>query len=242
MSKYNDLVSKLREIFQLDCPDLDFGIYKIINQRAALINDYLDNRLKEKVTTALAAKSAADSQAERDDLSNRIRDEFGKRAFDDSGRLVLKEAAESEYGRRLAALEKDTASDADHENAVFSHLLTFFSRYYDNGDFISQRRYKGDTYAIPYAGEEVVLHWANKDQYYTKSGENFANYTFTLADGRKVHLRLVAADTAKDNRKDNDATRCYRLVTPAPETEAAEALLDEPDDNEPPREPRIPIE
>ena len=71
----------------------------------------------------------------------------------------------------------------DHENAVFSHLLTFFSRYYDKGDFISQRRYKGDTYAIPYAGEEVILHWANKDQYYTKSGENFANYGFKLDDG-----------------------------------------------------------
>jgi adenine-specific DNA-methyltransferase len=46
---------------------------------------------------------------------------------------------------------------SEHENAVFTHLLTFFSCYYNNGDFISQRRYKGDTYAIPYAGE-VVLH------------------------------------------------------------------------------------
>ncbi|MCV5359907.1 site-specific DNA-methyltransferase, partial [Escherichia coli] len=87
------------------------------------------------------------------------------------------------------------------ENAVFSHLLTFFSRYYDNGDFISKRRYKGNTYAIPYSGEEVMLHWANKDQYYIKSGENFANYSFKLEDGRKVSFKLLAADTAKDNRK-----------------------------------------
>jgi adenine-specific DNA-methyltransferase len=92
---------------------------------------------------------------------------------------------------------------------VFSHLLAFFSRYYKDGDFISQRRYKGDTYAIPYAGEEVMLHWANKDQYYTKSGENFANYSFKLEDGRTVHFRLVAADTAKDNRKDNDKERRF---------------------------------
>jgi adenine-specific DNA-methyltransferase len=95
---------------------------------------------------------------------------------------------------------------------VFSHLLAFFSRYYQDGDFISQRRYKGDTYAIPYAGEEVMLHWANKDQYYTKSGENFANYSFKLEDGRTVHFRLVAADTAKDNRKDNDKERRFALV------------------------------
>ncbi len=35
--KYDDLVKKLREIFQIDKPDLDFGIYRIINQRAGQI-------------------------------------------------------------------------------------------------------------------------------------------------------------------------------------------------------------
>ena len=109
-------------------------------------------------------------------------------------------------------LAQYSAGASEHENAVFSHLLTFFSRYYEQGDFISQRRYKGDTYAIPYAGEEVMLHWANKDQYYTKSGENFSNYSFKLEDGRTVHFRLTAADTAKDNRKDNDKERRFALL------------------------------
>jgi hypothetical protein len=34
MSKYNELVAKLREIFQIDRPELDFGIYRILNARA----------------------------------------------------------------------------------------------------------------------------------------------------------------------------------------------------------------
>ena len=59
-----------------------------------------------------------------------------------------------------------------------------------------------------------MLHWANKDQYYTKSGEHFSNYSFQLEDGRTVHFRLVAADTAKDNRKDNDKERRFALVLP----------------------------
>lgn len=101
------------------------------------------------------------------------------------------------------------AKDGDMETAVYRHLLTFFSRYYEEGDFISQRRYKGDTYAIPYNGEEVMLHWANKDQYYTKSGENFTNYRFDLADGRQVFFKLNTADTAKDNQKDNKAERVF---------------------------------
>nr|WP_231113171.1 DNA methyltransferase [Gallibacterium anatis] len=59
----------------------------------------------------------------------------------------------------------------------------------------------------------MLLHWANKDQYYTKSGENFSNYRFKLADGREVFFRLIAADTAKDNRKDNEAKRLFTLAT-----------------------------
>ena len=204
-SKFQELVTKLREIFQIDRPELDFGIYRILNARAGEVNDYLQNRLAEKVQAALSSGNQAAC-----------------------GQAVC-EVQEKEAQYQVDALNPDTVpkmlelrqkavpygiSSNEHENAVFSHLLTFFSRYYEQGDFISQRRYKGDTYAIPYAGEEVVLHWANKDQYYTKSGEHFSNYSFQLEDGRTVHFRLVAADTAKDNRKDNDKERRFALVLP----------------------------
>ncbi|MGJ8649489.1 MAG: DNA methyltransferase [Opitutaceae bacterium] len=212
MSKYDDLVKKLREIFQIDKPDLDFGIYRIINQRAEQIDNYLKNTLREKVETEIGKRQNADADCKRADLIAQIRDEFGKRAFDDAGDLTDADALASELGQQLTALDAGAATNAEHENAVFSHLLTFFPRYYHKADFISQRRYKGDTYAIPYSGEEVMLHWANKDQYYIKSGENFSNYTFKLDDGRKVHFRLVSADTAKDNRKDNDKDRRFALV------------------------------
>lgn len=202
-AKFQELVVKLREIFQIDRPDLDFGIYRILNARAGEINDYLENRLAEKVQAALMAGDAANTQQLQTELAEA---EKSAQALGVSPENVpkVRELRQklSQYG----------AGASEHENAVFSHLLTFFSRYYDNGDFISQRRYKGDTYAIPYAGEEVMLHWANKDQYYTKSGENFSNYSFKLEDGRTVHFRLVAADTAKDNRKDNDKERRFVLV------------------------------
>ena len=41
--KFQELVAKLREIFQIDRPELDFGIYRILNARAGEINDYLQN-------------------------------------------------------------------------------------------------------------------------------------------------------------------------------------------------------
>ncbi|STO64439.1 DNA methylase N-4/N-6 domain-containing protein [Haemophilus parahaemolyticus] len=161
------LISKLKEIFQINQPELDFGIYRILNSRATEIAAFLETTLPQKIQTALAGKP-------------------------------------------------------EQETAVYNYLFTFFSRYYDNGDFISQRRYKADTYAIPYAGEEVMLHWANKDQYYTKSGESFSNYAFTLENGKKVQFRLVEADTAKDNRKDNDQARVFALIEPQIKTETDE--------------------
>lgn len=203
MSKYDDLVRKLKEIFQIDRPELDFGVYRILNARVGEINDYLENGLKAKVAESLAASGAGNLEALQKELKDK---ETQYRADGMNPETVPKV---KELRQKIADLG---SGGAEHENAVFTHLLTFFSRYYDKGDFISQRRYKGDTYAIPYAGEEVVLHWANKDQYYTKSGENFSNYGFKLDDGRSVKFRLVAADTAKDNRKDNDKERLFVLI------------------------------
>lgn len=123
-------------------------------------------------------------------------------------------ASSSKYQEIQDKINQAKQSAADGEATVFSHLLTFFSRYYEEGDFISQRRYKGNTYAIPYNGEEVMLYWANKDQYYTKSGENFSNYRFKLDDGREVVFRLMKGDVAKDNRKDNKGERVFTLLEP----------------------------
>lgn len=209
MSKYEELQRKLREIFQIDRPELDFGIYRILNARAAEISDYLDNRLKVKVQESLAVSGNASVDGLRLELREKEAQYRSDGIDPDSvPKIVELRQKIAEYG--TGAIE--------HENAVFTHLLTFFSRYFDKGDFISQRRYKGDTYAIPYSGEEVVLHWANKDQYYTKSGEYFSNYVFKLSDGRTVRFRLVTADMAKDNRKDNDKERRFVLVEPQTRT------------------------
>lgn len=206
--KLAELIAKLREIFQINRPELDFGIYRILNARAGEIGAYLETRLPQKVSEALSAGSAASAQQLQAELEEAIKQARALGENPDDMRKV----------KDLRAKLKDAiAGSQEHENAVFSHLLTFFSRYYDKGDFISQRRYKGDTYAIPYAGEEVMLHWANKDQYYTKSGESFSNYSFKLDStdgkpGRTVHFRLAAADTAKDNRKDNEQERRFALI------------------------------
>ncbi len=212
-TQFSALVSKLKEIFQINRPDLDFGVYRILNARSAEITEFLDKRLKTKVEQYLGeAKSSLDENVLKE-LEAELKSEFGKRAFNEQGQLIDAEAIESALGQKYIALTQADAHEMTDQSQVYSHLLTFFSRYYDDGDFISQRRYKGDTYAIPYSGEEVMLHWANKDQYYTKSGEMFSNYRFKLNDERSVLFRLVSADTARENRKDNDKDRRFIIVT-----------------------------
>lgn len=216
MSQYANLNQKLKNIFQIDRPDLDFGIYRILNARRKEINDYLDHRLKSKVEYYLEDAKGHVQGSQLESLTNQIKDEFGKRAFDEAGKLINDDAIESALGRQYQALRDHSDSSFDQAQ-VFSHLYTFFSRYYDEGDFISQRRYKGDTYAIPYSGEEVMLHWANKDQYYTKSGEMFSNYRIRFNSigepNKAVLFRLLSADTAKDNQKDNDKSRRFVILS-----------------------------
>lgn len=66
MSKFDELVTKLREIFQIDRPELDFGVYRILNARADEINEYLTKRLREQVEAALAERfSAANVEAQQ---------------------------------------------------------------------------------------------------------------------------------------------------------------------------------
>jgi len=110
--------------------------------------------------------------------------------------------------------------EAETEAHVYNDLYRFFARYYDDGDFISQRRFGPDRYALPYSGQEVYLHWANADQYYVKTGERFSNYTFTLPatvsdqSAQVVFFRLQKAETDRDNTKSSDK----RFFTLNPET------------------------
>lgn len=107
---------------------MDFGIYRILNARADEINDYLDNKLKAKIQAALKDAGNANKAELEQQLQTAIK------AATEAGFEPDQSPKVQDLKRQLAA----TATGAnEHENAVFSHLLTFFSRYYDNGDFIT---------------------------------------------------------------------------------------------------------
>ena len=124
----------LKELFEFECADLDFGIYRIMNHKREIIKDFIENKLPNIIEKEL-------SQLEQ---------------FRDTpvGKQYLEALQKATHARSLEAVE----------TAIYNHLYTFFSRYWQEGDFISKRRYsKREHYAIPYNGEEVYLYWANHE-------------------------------------------------------------------------------
>ena len=204
LRKFQEL---LRELFQFDCADLDFGIYRIMNHKRDAVERFISGDLPKRIaadleTGRLASDAQADAALER--ARQKVVASLGRDKIDADGKLddafrsthvgedYLAAQAAAGSGRGRQAVEAD----------IYNHLYAFFSRYYQDGDFISRRRYgRNERYAIPYNGEEVYLHWANSDQYYVKTGEHFHNYDWKAPNGVAVHFRLESANVEQDNVK-----------------------------------------
>jgi len=205
-----DNITKLRnllaELFMFEFAELDFGIYRIMNAKREEIQRFLDNDLLPQVRVELGKVESSERASIEAELQQAIKDAEGLGATPETIPTLPKI---KELRSRLAA----TVNPAALEEEVFSHLATFFRRYYKDGDYLSLRRYKKDVYALPYEGEEVKLHWANADQYYIKSSEHFRDYAFKLPDGRRVRFKLVEANSEQNNNKPpNGKERRFVLV------------------------------
>jgi len=215
-SKFDALKAKLRELFELDKSNLDFGIYRIMAAKNKDVTEFLERQLKDVVRHTLTAHGAGAADQVQVELDQAIAQARQLGADPETLPKV------KELKAKLAAA--GGASAAELEADIYNHLLNFFNRYYDEGDFISKRRYKGDVYSIPYAGEEVTLHWANKDQYYIKSGEWHKDYRFKVGD-KSVRFKLVEATQETNNNKESDdAKRRYILDAEMP-VEVSDAEL-----------------
>jgi len=189
-AKFKKLVTLLRELFQLDQPDLDFGIYRIMHAKAGEVTDFLERDLLPQVKAAFASYQTADSSVLRKELEE----------LETTLRRVKVDPDSNDEVRKLREQLKSAVDIGALENETYDHLFSFFRRYYSEGDFLAKRVYKPGVYAIPYEGEEVTLHWANKDQYYIKTSEYLRDYAFRLrpdaGDGQspmRVHFKLVEA-------------------------------------------------
>ncbi len=223
-------VSLMKGIFELDKSDLDFGIYRIMNIRKQEIEKFLSEGLPQKVQETLApfARNTGEIEKRLAEIEQSLGTDISQ--LPDTIPMVREYKdlkSQLAAGVDMAALETD----------VYSALYSFFNRYYDEGDFISKRRYKEGVYAIPYEGEEVKLYWANQDQYYIKTAENFKDYSFVArnpyGDSCTVHFLLVDATTEQNNNKESkDSKRTFMLYQETEEQPELKTFEYRPDTNE----------
>lgn len=222
--KFEKLKTLLKELFQLDKPDLDFGIYRILHARAAEVSQFLDRDLLPQVQAAFGTYRTADKADIEKELEKAIA-QARDLGFPDPGQAPKVTALR-------ARLQSEAVDVNGLEAEVYDQLYSFFRRYYSEGDFLSKRVYKPGVYAIPYEGEEVKLHWANADQYYIKTSEYLRDYAFRLRpedDARpmRVHLRLHdAAEGEPGNVKEAEGEeRRFVLADTPPSVENSELVI-----------------
>ena len=189
--KYEKLKTLLEELFQLDQPDLASGLYRVRHGKSAEVPQCLDKDLLPQVKEAFGLYKTADKAELEKELA---------KAIEQAQALGADTETLPKVKDLRAKLKNDAVDVGALENEVYDHLFSFFRRYYSEGDFLAKRVYKPGVYAIPYEGEEVTLHWANKNQYYIKTSEYLRDYAFRLRpdhdkNAMRVHFRL--ADVAE---------------------------------------------
>lgn len=195
------LQSLLKTLFELDMPELDFGIYRIMNYRRKEVEEFIEKDLPQAVEKEFE-RYRAQSREELMEKIEKKKEEI-KRLEAQLGEKILRngDIEEKFRDKPLAREYLELKKQLDElevtegvKNQVFNDLYNFFSRYYEDGDFISKRRYSSrqHRYAVPYDGEEVKLYWANFDQYYVKTGEVFKDYQFKLNDWRIIFRTIIA--------------------------------------------------
>lgn len=245
MSKQKDqFIALLGELFQLNQPELDFGLYRILHARSAQIKAFIDTELGSEIDAHFAGQSQSNAHDALEAARVKVAEALGEDAFLPTGELKpeyrgTKVGKEFELAQQRA---RDGGGVLADDAQVYEHLYRFFSRYYDKGDFMSKRYFVAENdsraapYAVPYDGREVMLHWANKDQYYIKSSEALSNFTFDLTAAQakeqgpqsgfefqpaataplKVHFRLAAAAEGEHNNVKEGQERFFIIHAAEP--------------------------
>lgn len=202
-------VSLMAELFQMDeAQALDFGFYRIIRRHNREVRAFLGEVVSDKEDARLVGgrlMELLDSAFQVSDLEGAAGDHFrlreiesqlglkpGMTAQQREAILIQAEAIPisqhlvAEYRGRVATLASRQTASQDRAE-VLNRLYQFFSRHYQDGDFIVARRYgRGGARYIRSTGEDTEFHWATEDMYYIKSGDIFTDFPVRLSNGQRL--------------------------------------------------------
>ena len=164
------LKQTLSDLFQIDSPDLDFGVYRIMNQKRDEITRFMDKDLIEAVDEEFGKYDDVvrdDIIKERAVLERRIREEIAEDALTTSGikATYLNSKLARDLNERWLDLRKkeEVASMSDVQKAeIFAHLEES-SHATTRTVTSSAAVFCNEKYAAHTTARRCP-HWANKDR------------------------------------------------------------------------------
>ena len=202
-------VELMTELFQMDeAQALDFGIYRVIRRHNREVTAFLGEvvtakgvstlqggRLAELLDAAfrqLGHEAEAGDRLRIKELESQLGLKVGMTREQREDQLTRAEGIPvlkglvADYRSLTATLVSQQTVQQDRAE-VLNRLYQFFSRHYQDGDFIVARRYGRDgARYLKSTGEDTEFHWATEDMYYIKSGDIFTDYPVRLANGQRL--------------------------------------------------------
>ncbi|MBV2264502.1 MAG: hypothetical protein KUL79_13245 [Thauera sp.] len=229
----------LREMFQFDHHELDFGLFKVLRLKRSFIEQFIDGDgeqdLRRIVSRELAAIRSADDADERQWLANRCEylgprprkawaaalDSLHDKALHAGLRQAISQAEEEHtlqntLDRLDRWLQAQQYSAGHLEAQLYNYLLNFFELYYQNGDFGYNSR-AANAFKVPYEadydGADTLFHYRHKDCYYIKTANSFPEVRLDVL-GKKLVFRIQPGgddETAAQNNNKDAGIKLYRF-------------------------------
>ncbi|WP_432672128.1 site-specific DNA-methyltransferase [Flavobacterium sp. SM2513] len=220
-----DLKYFLKEMFQFNENDLDFGIYKIYNLKRKNIEGFIDgdgeNDLTPTIEKILEEVNLENQKSDSIDLFNFLKGINKESLLSDPDSNYSKiqmafnfeddEDKKQELQDTLDKISKSSGLTEELKDKIYNHILGFFQMYYSNGDFGYNDRSR-DVYKVPYEadydGTDTMFHWKHKGSLYIKTGTSFNAIKFQL-NGKKIEYRLETntdsenESASRNNNKDS---------------------------------------
>ncbi len=222
----NQLQFFLKEMFQFNSNDLDFGIYRIYNLKRKEIENFIngteENCLEPIIIKTLELVANNEKRAELGNLETYLKklnqQDLLENVQDNYEQLELfikankNEKEKEELLTTLKTSTKDYSITDEIKDKIYNHILGYFEMYYSSGDFGYNNRSR-NLYKVPYEadydGSDTLFHWKHKGSIYIKTGNSFNAIKFKIKHlDKEFELRLetnedsTEEEVARNNNKD----------------------------------------
>jgi len=202
------LKTSLKEMFQFQNNDLNFGIYKIYKLKQKEIEKFIDENLESIVKKELQNVSNLEEKSSLLELELFLKWFNQEKLLEDINLnyekidwfINLWWNWNTEKLKEILKSQRNWSIEWDLENKIYNYILNFFELYYSEWDFGYNTR-SLNTYKVEYDenynGSDIMFHWKHKRSYYIKSANGFNSVKFELQN-KNIEFLLETNNESED--------------------------------------------